>query len=271
MSRRPRVTPAAEPVILELYTAGKTYREIKRTVGCCDYTINAVLAKNGIPRRRDGKPTVAEKADVIMSMAAAGKTNSEIAEATGLSYEAIRLFRIEHGISQDPRKRRRFASRLDAHAETIRQMLADGANYVEIAEALGVWPGTVRRYCAKRGYAAPEIPAETREKVLDLARAGESWRVIAQESGLTTHFAKAVCRKAGLWPKPQKNRIYDPEDDEIWFPPADAPDYGDDFQLKPHHRERLEYVRRCLRQGKSVSGKHRQVIEFTQLNERDDK
>ncbi len=263
MSRRPWVTPALEPVILELFTAGKTYREIKRTVGCCDDTINAVLAKNGIPRRRDGKPTTAGNAAKIEALAAAGKTNSEIAESTGLSEQTIRRYRYDHGISQDPRKRRPFASRLDAHDETVRRMRSCGASYVEIGEALGVGPGTVSRYCAKRGYCAPEFPAETREKVLDLARAGEPWRVIVQESGLTIHFAKAVCRTAGLWPKPQKNRIYDPEDDEIWFPPADAPDYGDNFQLKPQHRERLEHVRRCLRHGKSVSGKHRRVIKFT--------
>ena len=88
------------------------------------------------------------------------------------------------------------------------------------------------------------ITAEQKKLIAEMAGAGSSWRVIAREADCAIATAKQAVRELGLWPKPDaRSAPRPPREEEPWFPPEDAPDYGDSFQLKPEHRVRLEDVR----------------------------
>ena len=97
------------------------------------------------------------------------------------------------------------------------------------------------------------ITAEQKKLIAEMAGAGSSWAVIAREADCAIATAKQAVRELGLWPKPDaRSAPRPPRDEEPWFPPENAPDYGDSFQLKPEHRVRLEYVRWRRRSGRPV-------------------
>lgn len=49
MSRRPYKTPQWEPVILRMFAAGETYREICRTTGLSEDAIRETVRRNTAP------------------------------------------------------------------------------------------------------------------------------------------------------------------------------------------------------------------------------
>lgn len=106
----------------------------------------------------------------VRELAAEGLSDKEIAGLTGLSRPAVRSYRAEAGILRCPPTSSR------TRAETVAkvaELLKAGLKRAEVAEALGISPGTVREYKRAAGLTRPGMRCDGgRETAVELARQG---------------------------------------------------------------------------------------------------
>lgn len=117
----------------------------------------------------------------VRELAADGLSDKEIAGLTGLSRPAVRSYRAEAGILRCPPTSSR------TRAETVAkvaELLKAGLKRAEVAETLGISPGTVREYKRAAGLTRPGMRCDGgREAAVELARQGLAVSEIAARLG----------------------------------------------------------------------------------------
>ena len=200
----------------------------------------------------------------------AGKKAREIAAALNCSTATVfRAIRKAGAEFRALNCRRNFAADKESQ---VRAMTAAGKNVSEIAQETGLSEMTIYNFWHRNGLRpiqAPkpkkrrrvkkEITAEQREIVLDIAGRAGTWTEIQHASGLSLHECELVLKEADLWPKPVNEAREDI--DPPWWPEPGAPEYPDDFILKPEHRARLNEVRQWRLEGKPMTERNRKTKE----------
>lgn len=136
--------------------------------------------------------------DKVRELAAEGLSDKKIAERTGLSRPAVRSYRAAAGILRCPAKSPR------TRAETVAmvaELFGAGLKRAEVAEALGISPGTVREYKRFAGLTRrrPTMSEDGgRETAIELARQGVAVSEIAARLGRSPCTVWNVLREAGV-------------------------------------------------------------------------
>lgn len=188
----------------------------------------------------------------VIDLYNSGQSIRSIADSTGLTLPTLRhiINKNRHKLTETPLLR--YYNRFHTHDTDILRLRADGLKYREIAKKLGCSYYSVVRLCKKNAspvvvYKEPEFnyTDDQVEAVLDLAGLAAPYRVIKAVTGLSRSHVDKILIKYDLYPKPSisNGQPPDPEDIEDYHPAPSDPKYPDDFELKPHHRARLEAIK----------------------------
>ena len=155
-----RNTPKKEKIadpklrILELFTQGKSHREVARMMGCSVSTVFRVkqeYRRNGYFKRRKRAKMTEELQNMVESLILKGVAREEIEEKLSLSKSTVNKVKRELSAQYDFAwiEKNRYISK--ETEDKCRAMLRAGHTYMQIRNELGISDGTIcnikkRRY-----------------------------------------------------------------------------------------------------------------------------
>lgn len=136
--RHRRLSSETKDQVVSMLADGRTFEEIAEETGVSLMTVTRINRELGGRTRppSERNKRVLDQRDLIVDMLADGKTEEEIARATGVSRSAVSRISAQIGGREKPARRQN--RRTLEQRDLVVSMLADGKTFAEITEATGL-------------------------------------------------------------------------------------------------------------------------------------
>jgi len=185
------------PELLAAYEAGASVQALAAGAGISEYTLKNYVMARGVairnPSRRN-RELPARGAELVAAYEA-GATLKDLAARTGISWESIRAYLADHGVTIRRGPPGRAQAVLEAHGAGLVAAYEAGTSLAALGAAVGVSGESVRWFLVSRGVTirrssrvgSRAIPATRAPEVIAAYKAGASITALAADAG--------VCRK----------------------------------------------------------------------------
>jgi len=193
----------ATPDYIRLHNEGKTNREIAdyfgTTVGAAENWSKKARKKGLVGPRRTHKVWTPDRVKEAKALFDARVSVEEMAHRMGVTFSAMRACIAHRKWTRSER------STVDIPAETLRQLVAEGLNDVEIGKRLGYGSSTIQKQRVKagivaafRGNAHSFTPAMD-DQLAKLLKAGFSAPAIGKQMKVSEGFIRKRAKALGIW------------------------------------------------------------------------
>lgn len=195
--RHRRLSSETKDQVVSMLADGRTFEEIAEETGVSLMTVTRINRELGGRTRppSERNKRVLDQRDLIVDMLADGKTEEEIARATGVSRSAVSRISAQIGGREKPARRQN--RRTLEQRDLVVSMLADGKTFAEITEATGLSRAAIAGISKdvggrpkpsqrkNRRTRAGALTPEQKNQIKEGLAAGKSPEQVAKDNSLT--------------------------------------------------------------------------------------